>query len=143
MHARAIKRRGWLPEPLFGDFSSTQSTLDPSLNNQAIAFPTTLTGSFVGGAIFVGVPGSFKPVVIAGQPVNGLPSSVTTLGFYQIDMNALGQIVFYANLTGPGINSYTNKAILSYDPTLGVNLVAWAGAPIPGTNYTPYKRCRI
>jgi hypothetical protein len=122
----------------YGDFGGGQSTNDPVLNNQGIiAFPATLTGSTVSDAIFGGTPGALAPLVLAGQPVAGLPASITTLGFYDLDMNASGQIVFYASLSGSQLNQFDSNAILAYNPGNGVSLVAWGGQAIPGTSLTP------
>ncbi|MGN6369392.1 MAG: DUF7453 family protein [Phycisphaerae bacterium] len=123
----------------YGDFGGGQSTNDPVLNNGMIAFPAALTGSTVTGAIFGGAPGALSPLVLAGQPVAGLPASISTVDFYDLDMNSSGQLVFYADLAGPNLNQFDSQAILSYDPLLGVSLVAWGGQPIAGTNITPYN----
>jgi len=53
-------------------------------------------------------------------------------------MNASGQLVFMANLTGHNLNSFDSLAILDYDPTgEGLGLIAWEGQQLPGTNITP------
>ncbi len=121
----------------YGAFTGGEAFDDPVLNNGMIAFSAPLTGSTAGDAIFGGPVGAIAPLVVAGQPVAGLPAFFKTVGFYDLNMNASGQLVFYADITGPGINQNDAKAILAYDPQGGVSLIAWGEGHIAGTNITP------
>ncbi|HKQ48078.1 MAG TPA: choice-of-anchor tandem repeat NxxGxxAF-containing protein [Phycisphaerae bacterium] len=113
--------------------------LFPWVNSSGIvAFSAALTGAGIDSTnntgIWVGAPGAIAPAARAGNGAPGTPAGVVFSGGMQnwLMLNDAGQIVFRANLTGPGVDSSNDAGIWAGAPG-ALQLVAREGDTAPGT----------
>ncbi|WP_145289910.1 DUF7453 family protein [Pirellulimonas nuda] len=78
-------------------------------------------------------PVSYETVVLSGDPVPGAEPGVafSDLGVLGLSLNAGGQLVFGANVSGPGVTLANDLALLSYSGG-PLRLIARTGQPAPG-----------
>ena len=119
------------------DFSNLYQFLDsPVLNNAGqTTFRSFLSGPGVTNANKFGRwaerAGSLELVGRRGSSMPGLPAGVVNFTMEEAGLNDAGQTVFYANLSGSGVNNSNNQSVWS-DVSGSLALVARKGDPIPG-----------
>ncbi|MBE7508478.1 MAG: hypothetical protein HS101_19660 [Planctomycetia bacterium] len=113
--------------------------LFPWVNSSGVvAFSAALTGAGIDSTnntgIWVGVPGALAVAARAGNPAPGTPAGVVFSGGMQnwLMLNDAGQIVFRANLAGPGVDSSNDAGIWAGAPG-ALQLVAREGDVAPGS----------
>ena len=72
-------------------------------------------------------------LVRQGDPVAGLPSSLSYNNLGYMDANNTAQMAFHTALEGEGIDDSNRHAVLSFSPDNGLSLVARTGDQAPGT----------
>lgn len=128
------------PAPAGGNYTAFFSP--PVLNGAGmVAFEADLTGGTATSGIFIGTPGSMQSVALQGMaaPGGGLFS---TFGFppqhVSPQLNGLGQVAFFATLTGPGITTSNNQGIYAGLPGSLVKVIQLGDQidvdPGPGTD---------
>ena len=123
----------------FSGFAPSTNGIAPVLNDTGeIAFASALLeNGNTTSAIFAGAPGALKPIIVQGQAIPDLPAGDLISNFQSLNLNDLGQMIFLASFTGPGVNAPFNTALISYDPDAGLNVVAMSGVTIPGVGSAP------
>lgn len=112
--------------------------LFPRVNSSGlVAFSAALgagANSSNNTGIWVGLPGALSLAARAGNAAPGTPAGVVFSGGMQnwLMLNDAGQIVFRANLTGPGVDSSNDAGIWAGAPG-ALQLVAREGDVAPGT----------
>lgn len=113
--------------------------LFPRVNSGGVvAFSAALTGFGIDSTnntgIWVGLPGSIAVAARAGNPAPGTPAGVVFSGGMQnwLMLNDAGQIVFRANLAGPGVDTTNDAGIWAGVPG-ALQLIAREGDIAPGT----------
>lgn len=102
-----------------------------------VAFSSVVSGSGVSTAndrlIYSDVLGTLQPVAREGSPAAGLPAGViySVLGTDNSPVGDLGEIAFYATLSGTGVTSTTDESIW-YSSASGTQLLAREGEQAPG-----------
>jgi hypothetical protein len=110
----------------------------PRVNSSGVvAFPAALgagADSSNNTGIWAGPPGALSLVARAGNAAPGTPAGVVFSGGMQnwLMLNDAGQVVFRANLTGPGVDSSNDAGIWAGAPGL-LQLIAREGDAAPGT----------
>lgn len=82
-------------------------------------------------ALFTGAPGQVTPGPRTGQPAPGAPENVVFGGLFVPAINNSGQIFFYANLEGPGVD-LSNRSGLWFGSSDNPQLVIRTGGQAPG-----------
>jgi hypothetical protein len=124
------------PSGVTFNFNLLYEQLDSPVLNDAgqTVFRTLVAGSGISNLNALGIwsegSGSLLQVARRGSPVPGLPG-VSHDGFYQAGLNNAGQTIFYALLSGSGVNSENNQAVWS-EGSGSLAMVARQGGPVPG-----------
>ncbi len=123
----------------YASFQPAANFVDPVLNDTGeMAFVAGLAGDGnVQTGVFVGKPGAFTPVILKNQSVPGLPAADKLTSFEDLNLNDAGQMIFLGIFSGPGVTAPFDDALLSYDPSTGVRVVAMSGVEIPGIGVAP------
>ena len=108
-----------------------------------VAFTATLAGSGIGAAnddgMWTNVGGALAPVARSGSsgpgPNVGAGINFATMG--TLDFNAAGQVVFSAEVIGPGVDATNATGIWLDAPGSPPAVLARAGAAGPGPNVGP------
>jgi len=107
-------------------------------DDDTTSFTATLEGDDIGGdndeAIFANHGGDLAVVAREGQQVPGLADGVVFGGpanaFSNLTANGRGQLMFTANITGPGVVSSNDQVIVQFDPLIGLKVVLRKGESI-------------
>jgi hypothetical protein len=115
-------------------YESLSSTF-PMLSGEFIGFTARLDGAGVTSAndraFFVGRRGNLAMVVREGDQVPGLPGGVVFADLSdRFAMNARGQIVFHATISGPGVSTANDQGIWATDTRGAIHQIARQGTPI-------------
>ncbi|MEM6392184.1 MAG: choice-of-anchor tandem repeat NxxGxxAF-containing protein [Planctomycetota bacterium] len=111
----------------------------PVLNESGqVAFRADLTGTGVDGTNDSGIFTARGPLgnalfVRAGDDAPGTPVGVGYSGFSTPVLNEAGQIAFFADLTGSGINTNNDRGLFTSSGPAASSIVAQEGDPAPGT----------
>lgn len=135
---------------VYDSFSSTH----PMLAGEFIGLSAVLGGAGVTSAndraFFVGKQESLAMVVREGDQVPGMPAGVAFADLSdRFAMNARGQIVFQATISGPGVTSANNQGIWATDTRGDIHPIALEGTEITAVNASgasvslPVVRLRI
>ncbi len=118
-------------------FNNLYEVLDaPVLNNAGqTTFRAYLSGAGVTNANDFGRwserTGGLELVARQGSPMPGLPAGVVNNYLEEAGLNDAGESVFFAALSGSGVNNSNNQGIWS-EGSSSLALVARKGAPVPG-----------
>ncbi len=134
-----VAREGIAAPGTTGVFGPNSWTAPFGVNaSGVVAFTASLTGFGIDGTnntgIWTGLPGSVALAARAGNPAPGTPAGTVFSGGMQnwLMLNDAGQIVFRANLAGPGVTTANDAGIWAGTPG-SLQMVAREGEVAPGT----------